>query len=48
MTTSIRSHRCHRCNKRLSTWLYSQWTRERYCTDLEACAKRARRKTKGA
>jgi hypothetical protein len=44
MPTATRTYHCHRCGIRLSVWLYSQWTRERYCTDIDACAKRARRK----
>lgn len=38
-------HACGRCGKQqpAERMVYSKWTRQRYCADLTACAKRARR-----
>jgi len=40
-----RSYRCGCCGKRLKAdqWIYSRWTGNRYCTDLDACTKRTKR-----
>lgn len=37
--------RCAICGVRLTKkWVYSKSTRNRYCIDIDACSKRARRK----
>lgn len=35
---------CDRCGKRIKTWLYSPWTKHRYCTDIDACSRRAKKR----
>lgn len=37
---------CDRCGKALAPeqWIYSRTTGKRYCPDLDACGKRAKRK----
>jgi hypothetical protein len=45
----MKSYHCDHCGRRLKPdqWIYSRWTGSRYCTDLNACTKRAKRsKTK--
>lgn len=40
--------RCARCGKRLRAdglYVYSRWTRNHYCFDMDACGRRAKRKT---
>ncbi len=46
MATTTRVYHCARCGKQLrgEEWLYSRFTRLRYCTDVDRCAKRAQRK----
>lgn len=46
--TSTRTYHCNRCGKRLSggKWLYSQWTKMRYCPDIDACSLRASRRAR--
>jgi len=50
MTTTERTYPCGRCGKRQTAarMLYSRWTHQRFCTDLDACAKRSSRRTKEA
>jgi len=45
-----RHYYCDRCGMKLKSgvWVYSVWTKSRYCTQLDACAKRARKKTRAA
>lgn len=40
------THRCGRCGKRLKAggYVYSRFSRERYCTDITACAARAKKR----
>ena len=42
-----REIRCARCDKRIpnqAARIYSRWTRSYYCSDLDACARRAARR----
>lgn len=42
--TSARCYTCAQCGRKLTRWIYSRFTEKRYCIDIDACAKRARRK----
>jgi len=46
MTPRLLKLRCDLCGSRLreGQYVYSRWTRHRYCWDLDACRARARRK----
>jgi hypothetical protein len=39
---------CARCGKRVreGTYIYSRFTKNRYCIDMDACARRAANKAK--
>ena len=41
---------CDRCGKRLkpNVWIYSRFTGARYCTDINACDRRAKKVKKAA
>jgi hypothetical protein len=43
-----RQYACARCGRRVrpERWVYSRHTGNRYCVELDACAKRARRRKK--
>ncbi len=44
--TKQRAYVCARCSRPLrnNAWIFSRFTGNRYCPDLDACAKRARSK----
>lgn len=50
MSAPTAVYECARCGKKLRVkdgvkqWLYSPWTRLRYCLDIDACGRRARRR----
>jgi hypothetical protein len=39
------TYSCARCGKQLRNeqWLYSSWTKNRYCLNIDSCGRRARR-----
>ncbi len=42
----LKTQLCGRCRKRLAypKWVHSRHTNSYYCTDIDACARRARKK----
>ncbi len=45
LKTKQRAYVCARCSRPLrnNAWIFSRFTGNRYCPDMDACAKRARR-----
>lgn len=43
-------HVCARCGKKspVERMVFSTFTRQRYCSDVDACGRRARRKSRAA
>src|SRR6188472_213175 len=50
VTPRLLKLRCDRCGSRLreGRYVFSSWTKKRYCSDIDGCSKRTRKRTRAA